>query len=582
MVTPRCRVVMGKRNSMIARFERLGSADAVADAIGKWRRPQGVRFAIAAALIAALLCGTGVLVYTTGGTRYAYLHVGYIPILFGALFFGIPGAVITAVAAAIVVGPWMPLNVLQDLPQPPTSWIARGLFFVAFALITGLLLELLNEENKAIRRMAYLDLHTRLPNQQALLADLRQHLDRKGSASLLLTIIELGRFDQLRATFGPERLDSLVVQAAERLQGRISPGGKLYRTGPFQLAVVTPSGTTEHSDHLTTALHAPADCDGVPVDLEAHAGAASAPEHAATAGDLIKAAAAALYRARTSGAASVMFDPNICTQQVRSFTLVSELREALQENALQLYYQPKVGLRTGQCVGAEALLRWRHPRHGFVPPGEFVPYVEQTTLINDLTYWAINTALRQVVRWRQAGLPFPVAVNLSARNLENGALPAEIASLLHKHGLDAGALQMEITETAIMHDAGRSARVLGELQAIGVGIAIDDFGVGQSSLTYLASLPVNEIKLDRALVAEVIEHRKYDRIVRSAIELGHHLGMVVTAEGIETKAVADRLRNHGCDMAQGYFFAPAMPEAEFEAWVRREAAPNVAATSAAG
>ena len=567
---------------MTARFERLGSADAVADAIGKWRRPQGVRFAIAVALIAAMLCGTGALVYATGGTRYAYLHVAYIPIVFGALLFGIPGALVTAVAAALVVGPWMPLNVLQDLPQPPTSWIARGLFFVAFALITGLLLELLNEENKAIRRMAYLDLHTRLPNQQALLADLRQQLERKGSTSLLLTVIELGRFDQLRATFGPERLDSLVVQAAERLQQRISPGGKLYRTGPFQLAVVTPSGTAEHSDHLTTALHAPADCDGIPVDLEAHAGAASAPEHAATAGDLIKAAAAALYRARTSGAAIVTFDPNIGTQQVRSFTLVSELREALQENALQLYYQPKVGLRTGQCVGAEALLRWPHPRHGFVPPGEFVPYVEQTTLINDLTYWAINTALRQVVRWRQAGLPLPVAVNLSARNLETGALPAEIAGLLDKHGLDAGSLQVEITETAIMHDAGRSARVLTELRAIGVGIAIDDFGVGQSSLTYLASLPVNEIKLDRALVSEVIDQAKYDRIVRSAIELGHHLGMAVTAEGIETKAVADRLRNHGCDMAQGYYFAPAMPAAEFEAWVRKEAATNVAASSAAG
>jgi diguanylate cyclase len=576
------RRVMGKTQSMIARLERWGSADTVADAIGKWRRPHGIRFIIAMGVIAAMVCGTGALVYTTGGTSYAYLHVAYIPIVFGALFFGIPGAVLTAVAAALVIGPWMPLNVLQGLPQPHTSWAVRGLFFVGFALVTGLLLEMLNEENKAIRRLAYLDLRTRLPNQQALLADLRQQLDRKGSTSLLLTVIELGRFDQLRATFGPERLDSLLVQAAERLKGQLSPVGKLYRTGPFQLAIVTPSGTVDQSELFTNVLHAPADCDGVQVDFEARAGVARAPEHGATANDLMKAAAAALYRARSSGTATTTFDPNIGTQQVQSFTLVSELREALRQHKLQLYYQPKIDLATGQCVGAEALLRWRHETRGFVSPGEFIPYVEQTTLINDLTHWAMDVALRQLVRWREVRLPLSVAVNLSARNLENAGLPAEIAALLSTHGIDAGSFQVEITETAIMYDAGRSARVLNELQAIGVGIAIDDFGVGQSSLTYLASLPVNEIKLDRALVAEVIDHSKYDRIVRSAIELGHDLGMVVTAEGIETKAIADRLRNHGCDMAQGYFFAPAMPEAEFEAWVRREAKANVAASSAAG
>ena len=551
---------------MRARFELEASADALADAIGKWRRPQAYRRAIAFLAIAALLAATGAIVYATGGTRYAYLHLAYIPIIFGAVFFGMRGSIATAIAATVVVGPWMPLNVAQGLPQPVTSWGTRGILFIVIGFITGFLLELLNVENKAIRRFAYYDPQTQLPNQVALLSDLRQQLDRSNN-ELSLILIELGRFTQLRATFGLERLETLLTDAARRLQASISGDDKLYIVRPFQLAIVRRSGAPDVQS-LINALRTPTECDGIAVDLEARAGAAWAPEHGATADELMKAAATALYRAHRGRDAAVIFDQRICAQQLKAFRLVSELRQALRNNELQLHYQPKVDLVTGRCVAAEALLRWQHKEHGFVPPGEFIGYVEQTMLIDDLTRWVIDAAVRQAALWHGVQPPLAIAVNLSARNLDDDQLTADISQMLQEHAVSSGSLQVEITETAIMRDTARSGRILEELKRIGVGIAIDDFGTGQSSLAYLASLPVDEIKVDRALVAQIIDHPKFDHIVCSAIELGHRLGKTVTAEGIETQPVAERLKSYGCDLAQGYFFACPMPPGEFEAWLQ--------------
>ena len=551
---------------MRAPQELITSSEMIAEVIGKWRRPQGFRRAIAIVTVLALLAGTGAVVYTTGGTRYAYLHVAYIPIIFGAVFFGLRGSVLTAVAATLVIGPWMPLNVMQGLSQPVMSWGVRGVFFLIFAAITGLLLELLNEENKAIRRIAYNDPQTRLPNQVALLSDLRQLLDRSGK-SLSLFLIEIGRFGQLRATFGPEPLEALMQEAADRLRSAMSPDDKLYRVGPFQLAVVSACGTSGELQTLMRVLQPPATCEDIPIDLEARAGAACAPQHASSADELMKAASAALYRAQCGSSTTVTFDPQVGMQQMRSFALVSELRQALKDDELQLYYQPKIDLRSGRCLAAEALLRWPHKQHGFVPPGELIAYAEQTMLIDDITRWAVEKAASQTAAWRKQYPDFQTAVNLSARNLESGQLASDIRLVLEQCHLPPEALQVEITETAIMYDPERSAHVLQELKAIGISIAVDDFGAGQSSLTYLASLPVDEIKLDRALVSEINRKPRYDHVVCSAIELGHRLGMTVTAEGVEAEAIAERLKAHGCDLAQGFLFGRPMPAEDFVLWL---------------
>ena len=388
------------------------------------------------------------------------------------------------------------------------------------------------------------------------------------ASKLSLILIELGRFTQLRATFGPERLEILLTEAARRLQASMSGDDQLYIVRPFQLAIVRRSGSPDVQS-LINALRTPTECDGISVDLEARAGAAWAPEHGATADELMKAAATALHQAHRGRDAVVTFDQRICAQQLKAFRLVSELRQALGNDELQLYYQPKVDLVTGRCVAAEALLRWQHKLHGFVPPGEFIDYVEQTMLIDDLTRWVIDGALHQAAVWHAVLPPLAIAVNLSARNLDDDQITSDISMMLQEHAVSAGSLQVEITETAIMHDTAGTGRILEELKRIGVGIAIDDFGAGQSSLAYLASLPVDEIKLDRALVVQIIDHPKFDHIVCSAIELGHRLGMTVTAEGIETQPVAERLKSHGCDLAQGYFFGRPMPPGEFEAWLQQ-------------
>jgi EAL domain-containing protein (putative c-di-GMP-specific phosphodiesterase class I) len=382
----------------------LTSADALAEALARWRWPRGIRCAIAIGLLLAMILGTGALVYFTGGTRYAYLHAAYIPILVAAFFFGPVGSILTAVAMTLVIGPWMPLNVLEGLQQPLTSWAVRSAFFVTFGIVCGLLLW--------------------------------------------------------------------------------------------------------------------------------------------------------------------KFDPDASGRQLRTFKLLSELRDAIAADELQLYYQPKIDLRSGRCVGAEALLRWPHRERGLLLPAEFIPQAEQTGLIKDLTVWVVAAALRQLATWHSMPLHLSVAVNVSAHDLEDDRFLAQLEDLLARDSVSANRLELEITETVVMADLERAVRILNALKAIGVHVVIDDFGAGQASFTYLASLPADEVKIDRAFVTDMIERPKHSCIVRSAIELGHALGMKVIAEGVETQSVCDRLRAQGCDVAQGYLFAHPMPAADFERWLQ--------------
>jgi EAL domain-containing protein (putative c-di-GMP-specific phosphodiesterase class I) len=258
---------------------------------------------------------------------------------------------------------------------------------------------------------------------------------------------------------------------------------------------------------------------------------------------------------------------------VRRLSLVAELRRAIEQEELAVYYQPKAQLTDGEIIGVEALLRWRHPEHGMVPPDEFVAIAERTGLIGALTAFVLRSALSQCARWRREGHELCVAVNLSVRNLLDLNLPRDLGRMLALAGVEPGWLTLEVTESTIM-DPRRGVQMLERLAAMGVRLSIDDFGTGYSSLAYLQRLPVHELKVDRAFVMGIGSDRNNAEIVRTIVDLGHNLGLSVVAEGVEDQVCWDALRAMGCDVAQGYALSRPIPVSAFDQWLqdRRNAA----------
>jgi EAL domain-containing protein (putative c-di-GMP-specific phosphodiesterase class I) len=246
---------------------------------------------------------------------------------------------------------------------------------------------------------------------------------------------------------------------------------------------------------------------------------------------------------------------------------VAQLRRAIAENELVLHYQPKLTLSTGEVDGVEALVRWNHPERGMIPPNDFIPLAEHTGLINRLTVYVLDAALRQCAEWRDLGLDLAVAVNLSARNVADSGLPETVARLLAEHRVEPGRLVLELTESSLMVDPQNAKEVLASLHAMGVGLAIDDFGTGYSSLTYLSELPVTELKIDRSFVMSMATSDGDAFIVRATIDLGRNLGLRVVAEGVETETVWNRLGELGCDIGQGYYLSRPVPATELTRWL---------------
>jgi EAL domain-containing protein (putative c-di-GMP-specific phosphodiesterase class I) len=321
---------------------------------------------------------------------------------------------------------------------------------------------------------------------------------------------------------------------------------------------------------VLTALDASFVLDGYSLDVGANVGVVLSPEHGTDPDMLLQRADVALNLAKGSSSRHVLYAPEQDPHSPERLALVADLRRAISQSAeageLELHYQPKVELATGRLVGAEALLRWRHPQRGLVPPDQVIPMAERTGLIDPLTRCVLNTALRQVRDWQALGLHVPVAVNFSARNLQDADLPQLVAKLLMEHGVPGSQLLAEVTESQLMLDPELALRVLERLRALGVHVSIDDYGTGHSSLTYLNRLPADELKLDRSFIHGVSTNRGTASIVRSTTKLAHDLGLRVVAEGVEDRRSWDLMIQFGCDIVQGYFVSRPLPGPQFAAW----------------
>jgi diguanylate cyclase len=418
------------------------------------------------------------------------------------------------------------------------------------------------QADETIRRLAYTDPVTGLPNRIRFRELVKEAIvtGQREQRPIALLLMDLDRFKDVNDTLGHDRGDSLLLQVGLRLRSALFAPDVAARLGGDEFGILlTRLAATGDVKHVVKKLH---DClevpfmiDGIPIVVETSIGIATMPEHADDADTLLQRADIAMYRAKQMASDYAVYTQEFNPHSHERLGLMAELRNAIEQNQLLLHFQPKVELRTGRIVGAEALVRWQHPRLGLVPPDKFILVAEQTGLIGPLTRWVLNDALTYCQDARRDGIRLQVSVNLSARSLHDPHLPKMIADALEATGAEPGQLMLEVTESAIVLDPKRAEENLVALSRMGVGLSIDDFGTGYTSLSSIKRLPVNEIKIDKSFVTNMLTDKKDEMIVRTVIEFGHNFGLTVVAEGVETKGVLDALAVLGCDEVQGYFIS---------------------------
>jgi diguanylate cyclase (GGDEF)-like protein len=427
------------------------------------------------------------------------------------------------------------------------------------------------------RHQATHDALTGLPNRVLLRDRIEQALAgaTRTSAEVAVLLIDLDRFKEINDTLGHTYGDELLRQIGPRLESVLRDGDTVARLGGDEFAVLLPvvEGADEAravAERLRESLHRRFEVQGVALDLEASVGIALSPWHGTDVEELLRNADIAMYVAKEVKAGAVLFCPDEHVTGRTRLTVLGDLRTALDSgDELFLHYQPKVTLDGERVEGLEALLRWQHPERGMIPPSDFIPVAEGTGIIIRLTERVLGMALGTMRGWLDQQLAVPVAVNLSARCLLDASLPDLVARLLDEHRVPASLLRLEVTESAVMSDAARCMDVLQRLHELGVRLSIDDFGTGYSSMVHLRRLPVDELKIDRSFVLGMTTMAADAVLVRTAIDLGHNLGLTVVAEGVEALEHADALRDLGCDVAQGYHYARPMGVADMTALLQR-------------
>jgi diguanylate cyclase (GGDEF)-like protein/PAS domain S-box-containing protein len=426
-----------------------------------------------------------------------------------------------------------------------------------------------------IEHLAYHDALTGLPNRMLLLerAGLALALAARRREHAAILFLDLDRFKEVNDSLGHAAGDALLIEAGRRLAEMMRETDTVSRLGGDEFVLLLPGvgaqGAQEVSDKVLAAMRQPFGIEGHSLRLSTSIGIALFPEDGGDIGELLKNADAALYRAKQEGRNTQVFynrDMNVATFE--KLVLETELKAGLERGELLAYYQPKVSLADGRLVGAEALVRWCHPVHGLIPPGQFIPVAETSGLIDEICHWMLGEVGRQLAEWRDAGLPpISVAVNLAPRNFRAASLPKDLRSLLTAHRLEAGALEIELTESTLL-DAGEQVLAnLLAIQQLGIVLAIDDFGTGYSSLGYLRRLPIGVLKIDQSFVRDLESDVDDRTLAGSIIALGNSLGLGVVAEGIESIAQRDILIELGCRVGQGYLYSRPLPAEEFRAWI---------------
>ena len=556
--------------------EKLADAQA-------WRYPNGPRMVLLSASVLLLLLLCGAFVYFTGGTKYVYAHIFYFPIIFAAFFFRVPGGLLTGLAAATILGPWMPLDVNANEMQRTVNWLTRGAMFILIGSGSGYASVLLNSLVDRAQLLQIIDSLTGLGTREFFLRELNRYLSDESGENLAILCVEASGYDWIRTSLGAEHADRLTRYMADRLALTCPDSIVSARVFGARFALALPVADQQAIEpwvsRIKELFQRPVDVRGIPLYADVVVGAAYHPNHGHRARDLLQKASTALLHARDLTGRFCAYRPALDNDYQETMFLLAELSLAFERKELSLHYQPIVELSSGRLMTVEALFRWKHPRRGWIPPVQVLPAAEETGLIEPLTDWALRTSLAQLKEWRAKIPELRVSVNISARNLANPRFAVTVKECLAEQGLPPDSLQLEITETNMMPQLDTALPMLRELHRDGVRLAIDDFGTGYSSLAYLSIIPVRTLKIDRSFIKGILKDGYFRELARATVELTNRLDLISVAEGIEDAETLQLLIDMGCQRGQGFYLSPPLPPEELLAWHERRASDGGSAVS---
>ena len=432
------------------------------------------------------------------------------------------------------------------------------------------------QRQQALKQQALNDSLTSLPNRLKMQERLEYHLKiaHRDKSSLIFMMLDLNHFKEVNDTLGHHIGDQLLIKVGKRLKEALRDTDTVARLGGDEFAILLPYADKQSAvgiaEKINQLIEAPFKVHSYTLHISVSIGISEYPDDGTDMHSLMQHSDVAMYISKKKNTSYSFYDPNADVHSIDRLSLGADLRLAVDENQLQLYFQPKYNLESGEIVGAEALLRWEHPVMGFVSPELIVETAEHMGFINELTYWVVDNAVLECSKCHKKGASFNIAINLSVHNLRDSDLYMRISQALEKTQLSSEYLTLEVTENAMMTNPEQSIEVLNQLSENGINISVDDFGTGFSSLAYLKQLPVNELKIDKSFVIDMKSDKNDAVIVRSTIELGHNLGLVVVAEGVEDQQSWDMLKNMNCDFAQGYFMSRPLSSEDFRTWLNKQ------------
>lgn len=437
----------------------------------------------------------------------------------------------------------------------------------------SMLAEAVQTENQALTYQALHDPLTELPNRKLLHNRLQQEILRgeRSSKQFVLIMSDLNRFKEINDTLGHHIGDLILQQTAERLFNIFRKTDTVARIGGDEFAILLSETNIEQAKILTRKVLEDFNeafiVDGHTLNVGISIGLAEFPTHGDDVNILIQRADVAMYLAKQNKIGYSIYDPNKDTHSIGPLALMSELREAIEKELLEIHFQPNVNLASDKVTGVEALLRWNHPQRGFIKPDEFIPLAEQTGLIKPLTKWVIEKSIAQCAEWRNNNIDLTMSINLSIHNLHDSKLLQHLQNVISEYNLPPEYITLEIAEGDIMSEPVRARETLKKIKNTGIKLSIDDFGTGYSSLSYIKQLPIDEIKIDRSFIMEMVEDTDDDIIVKATINLAHNLGLKIVAEGVHNRQTWARLKELNCDVIQGHYISEPISADELTAWI---------------
>ncbi len=523
-------------------------------------------------LIAFIFFLSASLVLYTGGTKHSYLHIIYIPILLSAYFYKGWGGFIAGIIAGIILGPFMPINTANMAMQEAMNWSFRMFFFVLIGTIAGFLFDLLEHQLNKINRIAYFNESTNLPNKTKFRKDIEQKIEKGEEFHVI--VFSIKNYPDIYKLVGSRNFTDFIQLMIEHITDYEDMGQQLYYINDSKYSMwikkQSKKDLIKKLRKFNLHLNSPVEFKNISIFTDIIMGISTYPEDGSGFDELLEKGFLALEKVKEKKLNFWIYEKEAVEIKYNNIELLGDLNKSLEEDHFELYYQPKIDLRNKEATTFEALIRWNHPEKGFIPPGEFIPKVEKSSLIEPLTDWVISRSISDIkeYEYKEEELDVNIAINISARNFQDPNFVDNLFRHIDQFELDPSKYAIEITETDLMIEMENNIEKLYRLRSRGVQIYLDDFGKGYSSLKYLKKLPIDYIKIDKFFIEDIEKEMTKQDIVLSIIKLSHALDIEVVAEGVEKEEQLRSLQNMGCDYAQGYYFTKPDKKEKIIKWAK--------------